>query len=156
MPSFCRLRLQDASDLGLCESVQNKSSLIRHFVGRPWRIDTRWQKERSDIVLQLVRLSNPVPLSLHRWDRAPSTPFKCPPENATETKKHCSSIFKQLGGLSQQGSLFDSCNMPRSLEREGDGKTRRQLFEWRIGVDIGTALFRPAADWGGLGNAMPE
>lgn len=35
-------------------------------------------------------------------------------------------------------------------EREGDGKTSREL-EWRIGVDIGIALFRLAACWGADG-----
>lgn len=41
--------------------------------------------------------------------------------------------------------------MPHSLKREGDGKTSRQLLEWRIGVDFGIALFRLEAGWGAWG-----
>lgn len=94
--------------------------------------------------------SNPGLLAVHQWELV-LTAFETP----TWNKRLCSSIFKQRG-LSQQGSVFHPCNMPHSQKREGDGKTSRQLFEWRIGVDIGIALFRLAAGWGGLGNAMLE
>lgn len=75
-------------------------------------------------------------------------------------QKGCSSIFKQRWDLSQHGSVFHPCNCATQPEREGDGKPSRQLFECRIGVDIGIALFRPAAGrgrrrGGGLGNATP-
>lgn len=69
-------------------------------------------------------------------------------------QKYYSTKFKQLRALSQQGifSLHDTTQ----LKRQGDGKTSRQLLEWRIAVDIGIALFRLAAGWGAEGNAMPE
>lgn len=62
----------------------------------------------------------------------------------SQKQKYYSTIFKQIRALSQQG-IFSILHYATQPKRQGDGKTSRQLLDWRIAVDIGIALFRLAA-----------